>query len=141
MAFFGQNRDASGDAVGVALMLGEIRDLRGTMDKHDERLRAEIGGIKQSVADLSQAVLRSQGDVGAIRIDVDRLTETVDDVKADVSGLKGDVAEIKQAREVDANKWAGPMKLARNLAYAAAGLTALGVIWQFVLPLFPLPAQ
>lgn len=130
LGLFSQGDD-SGEAVGVALMLGEIRDLRGTMDKHDERLRGEIGGIKQSVADLSQAVLRSQGDMGAIRTDVDRITESVDDLRGEVSDVKGDVQELKTAAELENASWRGPQKLGRNVILVASVLGALGVIVKF----------
>lgn len=129
--FTSQNNETSGEAVGVALMLGELRDLRGTIDKHDERLRGEIGGVKQSVSDLSQAVLRSQGDVGAIRTDLDRMSDNFESLKGDVHGVKTDVSELKTARDIDDAGWTGPKKLARNAILVGSFLGAVAALVRY----------
>lgn len=135
MGLFSGTKEPSGDAVGVALMLGELRDLRGTIDKHDERLRGEIGGVKQSVSDLSQAVLRSQGDVGAIRTDVDRMSDHFESLKEDVHGVKADVHDLKSARDLENAGWNGPQKVAKRLILIASTLTALVVIVRYWTPI------
>jgi len=129
--FTGSKNENSGEAVGVALMLGEIRDLRGTIDKHDERLRGEIGGVKQSVSDLSQAVLRSQGDVGAIRTDIDRMSDNFDSMQKDLTGVQSEVNELKNARDIDDAGWVGPKKLARSVILVGSFLAAVAILVKF----------
>jgi len=128
--------DTDNSGVAAALMINEIRDLRGTMDRHDERLRAEIrtevgsvksevGSLKDSVSELSATVIQSQNEVGKVKADVDKLQECQDELKHEIGVVRSSVTNIETQRKVEKGAWDGPIRTARNTAFIVAGITAL----------------
>lgn len=125
---------AAGGGLGLAFILSEIRDLRKGMETRDESLRGSVEAVRDSVNLLSAKVDRSQGDVDSMQKDVETIREQM-------GAIRGDVDSILDARKTDAivkeSSWAGPIKVARNLALiggAIAGIVAIINFWPVIAP-------
>ena len=125
---------AAGGGIGLAFLLSEMRDLRKGMETRDENLRGSIDSVRDSVNVLSAKVDRSQGDV-------DKMHNDMKIVREDLGAMRADVDEIMIARSTDKiiqeSAWAGPAKVARNLAIiggAIAGVVAIINFWPIIAP-------
>ena len=125
---------AAGGGLGLAFILSEIRDLRKGMETRDESLRGSIDSVRDSVNLLSAKVDRSQGDVDSMQKDVETIREQVGAIRIEVDEIKTARTTEKIVKE---SAWAGPIKVARNLALvggAIAGIVAIINFWPVIAP-------
>lgn len=128
---------AAGGGLGLAFILSEIRDLRKGMETRDESLRGSIDSVRDSVNTLSAKVDRSQGDVDKVQSDMKIMREDLGAVRKDVDEI---LSERKTEKLVEESSWAGPIKIARNLALigsAVAGIAVIVNFWPAILALLP----
>lgn len=118
------------DSVLGNFILSEIRELRRGMEGRDEQMRSEMSALKGALADLAKSLTRSEGNVGVIRTDLDKMT---DDIKL----LREDVDELQTRNTKTDAAWLGPRRIVGILVMmgaAAGGILALIELLPYVNP-------
>ena len=112
-------------------ILGEIRELRKSMEGRQEELRSEISAVRDAVGVLSEGVALAQSAQAQDRKQQESLS-------SDVKKMRIDLDQIMADRVKDAASWNGPKKFLAAFGAIAAFITAVVLVYKAIIFFSPL---